>query len=172
MYLLYQSFPQFFENFLNVFQAVREQWSNFQVINSDNVYKESLMPVLLVADKSAKYSVLNWISHIGYYGCCYCFKRVNAFVRRRYYPLHPYDMRTLESYKHDLSTLARNPGLKSSRGVKGPSVLSNFLPNLPLSAPIDYMHQIALGVGRTVPDHIQKEIIIQRLWRSKTLCGQ
>ena len=67
-------------------------------------------------------------------------------------------MRTLESYKLDPSTLARNPGLKSSRGVKGPSASSNFLPNLPLSAPIDYMHQIALGVGRTVLEHIQKEI--------------
>ena len=116
------------------------------------------MPILLVADTPAKYSVLNWISHIGYYGCCYCFNKGERFVRRHFYPLHPYNMRTLESYKLDLSTLARNPGLKSSRGVKGPSALSNFLPNLPLSAPIDYMHQIALGVGRTVLEHIQKEI--------------
>ena len=158
MYLLNQSFPQFFENFLNVFQAVGEQLSTFEVINSDKVYKVSLMPILLVADTPAKYSVLNWISHIGYYGCCYCFNKVERFVRRHYYPLHPYNMRILESYKLDLSTLARNPGLKSSRGVKGPSLLSNFLPNLPLSAPIDYMHQIALGVGRTVLEHIQKEI--------------
>ena len=158
MYLLNQSFPQFLENFLNVFQAVGEQLSTFEVINSDKVYKVSLMPILLVADTPAKYSVLNWISHIGYYGCCYCFNKGERFVRRHYYPLHPYNMRTLESYKLDLSTLARNPGLKSSRGVKGPSALSNFLPNLPLSAPIDYMHQIALGVGRTVLEHIQKEI--------------
>ena len=158
MYLLNQSFPQFLENFLNVFQAVGEQLSTFEVINYDKVYKVSLMPILLVADTPAKYSVLNWISHIGYYGCCYCFNKGERFVRRHYYPLHPYNMRTLESYKLDLSTLARNPGLKSSRGVKGPSALSNFLPNLPLSAPIDYMHQIALGVGRTVLEHIQKEI--------------
>ena len=116
------------------------------------------MPILLVADTPAKYSVLNWISHIGYYGCCYCFNKGERFVRRHYYPLHPYNMRTLESYKLDLSTLARNPGLKSSRGVKGPSALSNFLPNLPLSASIDYMHQIALEVGRTVLENIQKEI--------------
>ena len=127
------------------------------------------MPILLVADTSAKYSVLNWISHIGYYGCCYCFNKGERFVRRHYYPLHPYIMRTLESYKLDLSTLARNPGLKSSRGVKGPSALSNFLPNLPLSAPIDYMHQIALGVGRTVFEHIQKEIGISALMEIKNI---
>ena len=133
-----------FENFLNVFQAVGEQLSTFEVINSDKVYKVSLMPILLVADTPAKYSVLNWISHIGYYGCCYRFNKSERFVRRHYCPLHPYDMRTLESYKLDLSTLARNPGLKSSRGVKSPSALSCFLPNLPLSAPVDYMHQIAL----------------------------
>ena len=82
MYLLNQSFPQFLENFLNVFQAVGEQLSTFEVINSDKVYKVSLMPILLVADTPAKYSVLNWISHIGYYGCCYCFNKGERFVRR------------------------------------------------------------------------------------------
>ena len=147
-----------FKNFLNVFQAVGEQLLTFEVINSDKSYKVSLMPILLVADTTAKFSVLNWISHIGYYGCCYCFNKGELFVRRHYYPLHPYAMRTLESYKLYFSTLTRNPGLKPSRGVKGPSVLSNFLPNLLLSAPIDNMHQIALGVGRTVLEDIQKEL--------------
>ena len=100
-------------------------------------------------------TVLNRISHISYYGCCYCFNKGKRFVRRHYYPVHPHDMKTLESYKLDLSSLARNPGLKSSRG---PSALSNFLPNLLLSATINYMHQIVLGVGRIVPEQIQKEI--------------
>ena len=108
-----QSLPQLFENFLNVIQAVGEQLSNFEVINSDKVFKVSLMPILLVADTPAKHSVLNWISHIGYYGCCYCFNKGKRFVGRHHYPLHPYSMRTLVSYKLDLSTLARNPGLKS-----------------------------------------------------------
>ena len=154
---------------MKVFQAVGEQLSTIEVINSDKVYKVSLMPILLVADTPAKHSVLNWISHIGYYGCCYCFNKCERFVRTHYYPLHPYSMRTLESYKLDLSTLARNPGLKSSRGVKGPSALSNFLPNLPLSAPIDYMHQIALGVGRTVLENIQKEIRNSALMEIKNI---
>ena len=113
----------------------------------------SLMPNLLFGDTSAKNSVLNYISCNGY--CLYIGKR---FVRRHYYQLQPYDMRTVESYKFDLSSSARNPGPKSSMGVKCSTPLSTFLPNLPLSAPIFYIHQIALVVGRTVLEHIQKEL--------------
>ena len=67
-------------------------------------------------------------------------------------------MRTLQSYEDDIKVVKRNPSLKSSRGVKGPSALSRFLPHLPLSAPIDYMHQIALGVARVVLDLVGKEM--------------
>ena len=70
-------------------------------------------------------------------------------------------MRSIEDYNADLRAVTTNPSLKSSRGVKGPSSLSKFVPNLPLSAPIDYMHQIALGVARVVLDLLRKEIKVQ-----------
>ena len=38
----------------------------------------------------------------------------------------------------------------SSSGFKGPAKIFQLIPNLPLSAPVDYMHQILLGVARTL----------------------
>ena len=130
----------------------------FQLKLSDESFSVSPQLILLVADTPARYSVLNWISFNGYYGCCYCFNSGARNGRVHYYPHECYGMRTLQSYEDDIKVVKRNPSLKSSRGVKGPSALSRFLPHLPLSAPIDYMHQIALGVARVVLDLVGKEM--------------
>ena len=36
----------------------------------------------------------------------------------------------------------------SFKGGNGPAKIFRIIPNLPLSAPVDYMHQILLGVAR------------------------
>ena len=40
--------------------------------------------------------------------------------------------------------------MDSFRGVKGPSAVSTLIENLPLTAPVDYMHQVLLGVTRAL----------------------
>ena len=47
--------------------------------------------------------------------------------------------------------LIEEQGMDSLRGVKGPSALSTLIENLPLTAaPVDYMHQVLLGVTRAL----------------------
>ena len=135
-------------------QAVGEQLAQFELKLSDETFVVIPKPILIVADTPARSSVLNWISFNGYYGCCYCYNSGTRIGKTHYYPHQPYGMRSIEGYNADLR-------LKSSRGVKGPSSLSKFVPNLPLSAPIDYMHQVALGVARVVLDLLRKEIKVR-----------
>ena len=142
-------------------QAVGEQLAQFDLKLSDETFVVIPKPILIVADTPARYSVLNWISFNGYYGCCYCYNSGTRIGKTHYYPHQPYGMRSIEDYNADLRAVTTNSSLKSSRGVKGPSSLSKFVPNLPLSAPIDYMHQVALGVARVVLDLLRKENKVQ-----------
>ena len=145
-------------------QAVGEQLAQFELKLSDETFVVIPKPILIVADTPARYSVLNWISFNGYYGCCYCYNSGTRIGKTHYYPHQPYGMRSIEDYNADLRAVTTNHEvlpLKSSRGVKGPRSLSKFVPNLPLSAPIDYMHQVALGVARVVLDLLRKEIKVQ-----------
>ena len=56
-------------------------------------------------------------------------------------------MRTSSQYKSYLD-LIEEDGLESFRGIKGPCAVSDLLEDIPLTAPIDYMHHILLGVTR------------------------
>ena len=58
-------------------------------------------------------------------------------------------MRSKENQDKYLRLLQRE-GLSSFRGIKGPSALSQLIDNLPLLAPVDYMHQVLLGVTRSL----------------------
>ena len=58
-------------------------------------------------------------------------------------------MRSKENQEKFLRRLQRE-GLSSFRGIRGPSALSQLIDNLPLSAPVDYMHQVLLEVTRSL----------------------
>ena len=66
-----------------------------------------------------------------------------------FYPNQRHQMRSKENQDKYLRLLQRE-GLSSFRGIKGPSALSQLIDNLPLSAPVDYMHQVLLGVTRSL----------------------
>ena len=46
--------------------------------------------------------------------------------------------------------LIQEQGMDSFRGVNWPSATSTLIENLPLTAPVDYMHQVLLGVSRAL----------------------
>ena len=121
-------------------------------------YTVMLKPVLFVADTPARYSVLNWTSFNGYFGCCYCYNEGQRNEKTHFYPNVRSKMRTVCEYTANVEFIKKHPSLKNWKGVKGVSALSQIVPNLPLSMPLDYMHQIALGVARTVLDLAAKEI--------------
>ena len=58
-------------------------------------------------------------------------------------------MRTAEIHNECLRILERQR-LKSFKGVKGKSQLFDLIPNLPLAAPVDAMHQVYLGVTKVM----------------------
>ena len=109
-----------------------------------------LKPVLFVADTPARYSVLNWTSFNGYFGCCYCYNEGQRNDRSK--------RRTVCEYTANVEFIKKHPSLKNWKRYTGVSALSQIIPNLPFSMPIDYMHQIALGVARTVLDLAAIEI--------------
>ena len=58
-------------------------------------------------------------------------------------------MRTSKVHKKCLEKI-EELGLKSLMGVKGRSKLFDLIDNLPLTAPVDVMHQMYLGVGKVL----------------------
>ena len=107
---------------------------------------------ILVADLPAKASILNIKQFNAYFGCSHCLikrKSIGEGNRGLFYPNQRNMMRTKEKHEEYLN-LIQNEGLSSFRGVRGPSAVADIVDNLPLSAPIDYMHEVLLGVTRTL----------------------
>ena len=55
-------------------------------------------------------------------------------------------MRTAAQHKAYIR-LIQEQGMDSFRGDKGPSAVSTLIENLPLTAAVDYMHQVVLDVA-------------------------
>ena len=107
---------------------------------------------ILVADLPAKASILNIKQFNAYFGCSFCLikcKSIGEGKKGLFYPNQRNKMRTKERHEEYLN-LIQNEGLSSFRGVKGPSAVADIVDNLPLLAPIDYMHQVLLGLTRTL----------------------
>ena len=117
--------------------------------------------IMMIADLPAKASILCHKQFNGQYGCslCYCpgkvIKCVNKSGKTSHIRIYEADseirMRTRElhlQHLSDLSQMNRKP-LIANFGVLGRSHLDRLLPNLPLTAPIDYMHQVLIGVMRS-----------------------
>ena len=117
--------------------------------------------VIIVADLIAKPNSLNMYQHKGYYGCQYCtHPGVTYGSRHSYYPLNirvndeVYRVKRQirePMYHENLVKKAENFLQQGNQklnmvGVKGRSAFSCVVPGLLLSAPVDYMHCVLLGV--------------------------
>ena len=105
--------------------------------------------VLLTADLPAKSSLLNMQQFNAYYGCTLCNVECLRGDNNLYYPNQRFPTRTPKEHKTYRQFIA-DSNCSSYKVVKGPAKIFDIVPKLPLSAPIDYMHQILLGVARTV----------------------
>ena len=107
---------------------------------------------LLVVDLPAKAAILNMNQFNAYFGCTLCLietKQIGDGKKGRYYPNQRIKMRTSSQYKSYLD-LIEEDGLESFREIKRPCAVSDLLEDIPLTARIDYMHQVLLGVTRAL----------------------
>ena len=119
-------------------------------------FKVVVRLVLLVADIPAKASILNMHHHLAKYACTLCHIETQLEDRIRYFPYKKFPMRTIEGHAEDVQQIQRE-NLNSIRGIKGPSILFELIPNLPLTAPYDCMHQVYLGVTKVLLQVIIKK---------------
>ena len=118
--------------------------------NPDENLRVSYNVRLLVCDLGAKSHVLNMFKFNGFYGCHYCTTVGKTIGKTHAY--YPYgqlgDIRepSLNNlYVNFAECLPKNEQV-SVVGVKGRSAFSSIVSDLPLTAPINYMHCVLLGV--------------------------
>ena len=98
----------------------------------------------------------------GFYGCTLCTLRGQHFAGSQHYSHdQDFELRSFEKLIQNLEALEKGSiesyrakyGLKvdaerKTQGVKGRSKLLAVVSNLPLTAPVDVMHQLFLGVAK------------------------
>ena len=105
---------------------------------------------LLIADLGAKSHLLNRFKFNGFFGCHFCtVKGTTIGKTHSYYPYcqeglisEPFFNEVFVEFADCLSTLEVNIVV----GVKGKSPFAPLIKNLPVTAPVDYMHCVLLGV--------------------------
>ena len=113
-------------------------------------YKLEFKARLLIADLGAKNHILNMMKFNGYYGCHYCTaKGTTIGSTHAYYPFEvdgvTREPSVNEAYVDTAETLSYRKQTNVV-GVKGKSAFAELIEGLPLTAPIDYMHCVLLGV--------------------------
>ena len=105
---------------------------------------------LLISDLGAKSHMLNMLKFNGHYGCHYCTVPGKTIGRTHaYYPYNQKGEIRVSSLNDMYVEYAETLGEKSVFnvvGVKGKSAFADIIPGLPLTAPVDYMHCVLLGV--------------------------
>ena len=105
---------------------------------------------LLNADLGAKCHMFNMLKFNGFYGCHFFIAKGKTIGRTHAY--YPYtDNATirepsLNDFYIDLAETLRMNRVPNAVGVKGKSAFEDLIKGLPLSAPIDYMHCVLIGV--------------------------
>ena len=105
---------------------------------------------LLVADMCAKTHLLNMMQFNGFFGCHFCTAEGKTIGKTHaYYPFQQSgSIREPELNNQFIqrAKLTSVGGPSSVFGVKGRSAFSDLVIGLPLTAPVDYMHCVLLGV--------------------------
>ena len=120
--------------------------------------------VILVSDIPATASMLNMHQHRAKYGCSLCL--INTIIENRilYYPFKNFPMRTTRLHSINVNKVMIYK-LKAFRGVKGESSLFKIIKNLPLTAPVDCMHQVYIGVTKVL-----LQVIVKKTFSSELQC--
>ena len=105
---------------------------------------------LLISDLVAKGHMLNMYQFNGYYGCHYCTAQGKTIGRTHAYYPYAQENEVREPPLNDVyvklaDTLSVHK-LPNVVGVKGRSEFSRVIDGLPLTAPVDYMHCVLIGV--------------------------
>ena len=105
---------------------------------------------LLISDLGAKSQMLNMLKFNGFYGCHICTAKRKTIGRTHaYYPYSAHSVLREATYHRVYANLAETLSINSQPnvvGVKGNSAFSSLIEGLPMTAPIDYMHCVLLGV--------------------------
>ena len=105
---------------------------------------------LLIADLGAKSHMLNMFKFNGFYGCHYCTAPGKTIGKTHaYYPfaqIRKIREPDINNVFVKYAELIPVDELINVAGVKGKVSFSSVINNLPLAAPIDYMHCVLLGV--------------------------
>ena len=125
--------------------------SSIEIEISDDLKYQSLFKFrLLIADLGAKNHMLNMLKFNGYYGCHYCTVEGKTIGRTHAYYPHDGKESLREPHLNDLyvsiaEAISTTKNLNVV-GVRGRSAFASLIEGLPLTAPIDYMHCVLLGV--------------------------
>ena len=149
------------------------------VTSYEEEYLVKFEVVSIVADLIAKCSLLNMFQHNGYFGCNYCtIEGVTINRTHSYYPFNQDFQVRDPSINENFISLAEllntsTNSITNVCGVKGRSAFDSLVERLPLSAGIDYMHCVLLGVfqdllkfhwkGTTAADKLTMTSEIQNL---------
>lgn len=97
-------------------------------------------------DSPARAMCLNIHTHSGFYSCSRCLIAGAKIDKTMVFPYYPYvPPRTHENLQADGEVAKDLPPDDSIRGVKGPTVLTNLVPNVPRSTGLDIMHCLYSG---------------------------
>ena len=128
-----------------------------QLVSPLTLWPGSINPIrahfkvrLIVSDLCAKCHILNMMKFNGYHGCHFCTAEgVTIGKTHAYYRYHKSGQLRDASINNLYVYYAENLDAKKPLnvvGVKGQSAFADLADGLPLTAPIDYMHCVLLGV--------------------------
>lgn len=120
------------------------------ISSNQKSYKFSIRIFSALCDIPAKALLLNIKNFNGSFGCPYCLHegaRNNPRIQEYPYRSKKYKAKTSEFYERETYKIAT--GILSEYGVKGKSVLADFMA-VPNQIPIGYMHNILEGVLRII----------------------
>ena len=128
-----------------------ETISHVEVVDKNmRTYRVFFKFKLLVSDLGAKNQIHNMFKFNGYFGCHYC--TVMSKTIGRTHSSYPFNQTgqikepLINDVYVNLAQCSDSNTLYNVAGVKGRSPFSSLIEGLPLSAPIDYMHCVILGV--------------------------
>ena len=127
-----------------------ELLSSVQVRFIGFFFKKFFKVKLLIADLGAKNHMLNKYKFNGFYGCHFCTAPGKTIGRTHsYYPFS----QTGKTREHGVNDMRVNYAELlpvdeniNVAGVKGKSAFASMIDDLPLTAPVEYMHCVSLGV--------------------------
>lgn len=158
----------FLESFIEQMNMISAKMIKIKYENRNIFLKFNI--IALIADLPAKASILNCKQFNGDYGCILCLQK-GIYCDNRH--LYPYDndmiYRTNKDYCDALCLVLCTS--KPAFGIKGECLLSSLI-QIPEMVPIDIMHQLYLGVTKSIVYSIynSKKTILDKDKFKKACC--